>query len=91
MGVVLLLAGSTPSNADDSFYRYFRQRSDVKTKTRWSLQEWLETRDRMRLMDLWLAFHSPSPYEFFVGGEWRSLKNVGGGPSYGGMGTRLWF
>ncbi len=45
------------------------KKEEEKRKTRWSLSEWIEARDKMRLMDLWLALHSPSPYEFFVSPE----------------------
>ena len=41
---------------------------------RWTLQEWLETRDRNRMMDLWLSMNSPSPFEFMATG---SLWNYG--------------
>ena len=46
------------------------KKDEEKRKTRWSLSEWLEARDKMRLMDMWLALHSPSPYEFFLGTEY---------------------
>lgn len=45
-------------------------KQDQKSKTRWSLSEWLQTKDRMMLMDLWLVTHSPSPYEFYLSGEY---------------------
>jgi len=45
------------------------KKEEEKRKTRWNLSEWIETRDKMRLMDLWLAIHSPSPYEFFISPE----------------------
>lgn len=41
------------------------QRSEIREKSRWSLSEWLATKERNRLMDMWLAIHTPSPYEFF--------------------------
>lgn len=49
-----------------------KQKAEEKTKSRWTLAEWLEQRDRNRLMDLWLVYHSPSPYEFFVYGDQSS-------------------
>lgn len=36
---------------------------------RWTLQEWLNTKNRNALMDQWLQMNSPSPYEFFIRGE----------------------
>ena len=72
----LLLAIALPffpprSSRADDVYTIILKKQDEKDKTRWSLQDWLETRDRMRLMDLWLAMHTPSPYEFFLTGEYR--------------------
>jgi hypothetical protein len=43
---------------------------------RWSLAEWLDQRDRMRMMDLWLALHSPSPYEFYTGLSFQSGRSA---------------
>ncbi len=38
----------------------------------WSLADWLEQRDRMRLQDLWFALHSGgSPYEFYISGNYQ--------------------
>lgn len=36
---------------------------------RFTLQEWLENKDRRALMDMWLTINTPSPYEFVVGGS----------------------
>jgi len=47
------------------------KKEEEKRKSRWSLSEWLDTRDKMRVMDMWLALHSPSPYEFFFGSEYH--------------------
>ncbi len=48
------------------------EKQEEKAKNRWSLSEWLDQRDRIRMMDLWLAMHSPSPYEFFVSAEYQT-------------------
>lgn len=63
----------------DEVYTFVVKKQEEKAKTRWSLEEWLKTRDRMRLMDLWLALHSPSPYEFYVGADtqWGSRDPLG--------------
>lgn len=52
----------------------FRQKADKKAGSRWTLQEWLEQRDRNRMMDLWLAMYAPSPYEFYIKGSYHSYK-----------------
>ena len=54
----------------DEIYTFVVKKQEEKQRSRWTLSEWLATRDKMRLMDLWLALHSPSPYEFFVGGNY---------------------
>lgn len=68
---------SLVSNAEPINF-YINQKQEAKEKSRWTLTEWLDTRDRMRLMDMWLALHSPSPYEFFFGGQtdFLSQNNV---------------
>lgn len=33
---------------------------------RFTLQEWLENKDRRALMDMWLTINTPSPYEFVL-------------------------
>lgn len=47
------------------------QKAERKAESRWTLQGWLEQRDRNRMMDLWLAMNSPSPYEFFLSGSYQ--------------------
>jgi hypothetical protein len=47
----------------------FRQKAESKRSSRWTLQEWLEQKDRNRMMDLWLFMYKPSPYEFFIQGS----------------------
>lgn len=62
----LSLSLLSESTFADEIYTFIIKKQETKTKNQWSLSEWLETRDKMRLMDLWLALHSPSPYEFFL-------------------------
>jgi hypothetical protein len=76
---MLALMGATSARADDVYTITVRKQDD-KAKNRWSLQDWLETRDKIRLMDLWLALHSPSPYEFFLDGENRFSDGLPGMP-----------
>jgi hypothetical protein len=62
-----LLAFAAPAARADDVVTVIVKKQDDKQAARWSLTDWLETRDKMRLMDLWLALHSPSPYEFYFG------------------------
>jgi hypothetical protein len=52
----------------------FSKRAEVREQKRWTLEDWLAQRDRNRMMDLWLAFNSPSPYELMIGGAYSSYK-----------------
>lgn len=71
-----IMSGAQISSADE-IYTFIIKKQEEKAKSRWSLQDWLKTRDRMRLMDLWLALHTPSPFEFYAGGDyqWGSLPS----------------
>lgn len=52
----------------------FTNRAKAREGTRWSLSEWLETKNRNRMMDMWLSVNSPSPYEFSLGASYNSYK-----------------
>lgn len=62
----------------DDIYEVVVKKQEKKRQWRWNISEWLETRDRIRLMDLWLALHSPSPYEFFVRGDYLTAGSATG-------------
>jgi hypothetical protein len=80
--VVLAASAAVPRAARaDEAYTFIVKKQEAKAAHRWSLQEWLDTRDRMRMMDLWLALHSPSPYEFFFGAAYQ-LGTQSGGSTY---------
>src|SRR3954462_12820239 len=73
-----MLALGLAANAQaDEIYTFVVKKQEEKAKTRWTLSDWLETRDKMRLMDLWLAVHSPTPYEFFLGGGYIVPSQTG--------------
>lgn len=59
----------------------FTQRAEKRAASRWTLQEWLETKERNRMMDLWLSMNSPSPYEFMLGGASLWATREAGAPS----------
>lgn len=83
IAAALFFALSAPVHVSaDEFYTFVVKKQEEKARSRWTLSEWLETRDRMRLMDLWLAMNSPSPYEFFVGAVHRMPEaGLGANPS----------
>ncbi len=41
---------------------------------RFTLQDWLDNKDRRALMDMWLTINTPTPYEFVVGGSLQSYS-----------------
>jgi hypothetical protein len=45
------------------------QGSAAREAKRFTLQSWLENKDRRALMDMWLTINTPSPYEFVIGGS----------------------
>ncbi len=54
----------------DGIYTVIIKKQEKKRQERWSLASWYETKEKIRLMDMWLALHtSSSLYEFFVGGD----------------------
>jgi len=82
LGLSLLLStAARPARAADKWI-FSVEKQEEKAKGRWSLADWLDTRDRIRMMDLWLAMHSPSPYEFYVGAHY-SMGNYANGGYYG--------
>lgn len=55
----------------------------IKQRNRWSIADWLEQRDKMRMQDMWLAMHSPSPYEFYAAAAYKT-GSTGSGGNYQG-------
>lgn len=72
VGGFLIVEGISQSTAHaDEVYTFIVKKQEKKDQNRWSLANWIEQRDRMRLMDLWLHIHSPSPYEFYFSGDYQ--------------------
>lgn len=46
----------------------------ARESKRFTLQEWLENKDRRALMDMWLTINTPTPYEFVFGGALQNYK-----------------
>jgi hypothetical protein len=46
----------------------------------------MEQKDKMRMQDIWLALHSSSPYEFFLGGNYQFATRTPGGNDFGWRG-----
>ncbi len=53
----------------------FNEKVGNKEASRWTLAEWLAQKERVKMMDVWLALHSSdNPYEFFIGGASSSYR-----------------
>lgn len=61
---------SSISRADE-VYTFIIKKQDEKAKTRNYLTDWFAAKEKFRLMDMWLAMHTPSPFEFYLGTDYR--------------------
>src|SRR4051812_7343468 len=78
IALLLAIAGAYPTNSrGDETYTFVVKKADDKiaTKRGWNLTDWIAQRDSMRTRDLWLAMHTPTPYEFYLGGDYRFLDS----------------
>lgn len=65
---VFLFVLSINTWAKNSFLESLNQKVEVKKKTRWTLNDWLDTKKQMSLMDSWLAANtSDHLFEFYLG------------------------
>lgn len=58
-------------------FGFISQKAQIKKASRWSLEEWLATKERMGWSNLWLSFNSPTPYEFFLTGAFAPQTSKG--------------
>lgn len=58
--VLACLAGAAPLRAESTTYvtTYVTKVQEERASTRWTLTEWLRIKERMRMMDVWLAMFS---------------------------------
>lgn len=80
------LAGSSSRAAED-VYTIVVRKQEQKVQKRWTIADILETNKKIRLMDMWLALHSPSPFEFYLSGDYRSVTE--NGSAFGGWSGSL--
>ncbi len=66
----LLILGASASLAETG--PSFGERAKQRESKRWTLQEWLDTKDRNRMMDMWLSMNSSSPFEVMVSAAYKS-------------------
>ena len=69
-------APSSGSGSGSSYHPFdYSIKVERKEKSRWTLKDWLEQKDRNHMMDLWLGMYAPSPYEFFISGGYTSYNS----------------
>lgn len=67
--LVLILISFSAASAQNSRPWLLSTGAAAREAKRFTLQEWLENKDRRALMDMWLTINTPSPYEFIIGGS----------------------
>lgn len=76
--LVAHLAAASDSGSDSGsssgFSDGFSQRAEKRESQRWTLQEWMAQKERIRWMDMWLSMNAPSPYEFSLEGSYKNYK-----------------
>ncbi len=56
------------------FNKAIREKQQAKEAKRWSLSQWLEQKSKVKLMDMWLGYNQPSPYEFFFSVDTSNIE-----------------
>lgn len=71
--ILFLTLWSQPGLSYD-FNARIRKQQEAKDAKRWSLSEWLAQKSKIKLMDTWLGYNQPSPYEFFFSLDTSSVE-----------------
>lgn len=74
LSLSLATAASAEESSSGSGTKDFIQRAERRESKRWTLKEWLEQKDRNRMMDMWLSMNAPSPFELVLGGSYNSFQ-----------------
>ena len=73
IGFLALPAGAQTTSGSGGIRPWLLSPSAAARESkRFTLQEWLENKDRRALMDMWLSINTPTPYEFVVAGSLQS-------------------
>lgn len=57
-----ILISFIPFVWSDDIFVFVVKKEEQKKKSRWNIGDWLITKEKMRLMDQWLALHSSNPF-----------------------------
>lgn len=74
--IVCFIMLNLKAHAEDKASHNIFDRSSKREGSRWTLSEWLAQKERNKLMDMWLAMNTPSPYEFMLGASYNSYKST---------------
>lgn len=75
ISLIFSLESFAQSGGSSSSGGSWSKRASAREGKRWTLQEWLDTKNRNAMMDQWLVMNSPSPYEFFIKAESYSYES----------------
>ena len=64
IGFFILFNASIALGAQTVIIKVIEERQEKRESTRWTLTEWLRIKERMKMMDVWLAMFSPKQPEF---------------------------
>lgn len=75
--LILLLLCSTSVFAKTNLYEFIaEEKQEAKSKSRWSISQWLDTKKRNNLMDQWLQLNTNSTrFEFYFTGSLVKVKD----------------
>lgn len=76
MFITLFMMLNYEALAEDKASGNIFERSNKREGSRWTLSEWLAQKERNKLMDMWLAMNTPSPYEFMMGASYNNYKTT---------------
>tara|TARA_B100000749_G_scaffold280894_2_gene280549 strand:+ start:45699 stop:46415 length:717 start_codon:yes stop_codon:yes gene_type:complete len=63
------------AQAQEGIYQVVVKKQEQKQRTRWTLADWLAQKDRIRMMDYWLAMNtSDNPFEFSLSVDTGNLN-----------------
>jgi hypothetical protein len=82
--MAILAADLARAEVGTGYWQSPFQKQEEKAKRRWSINDWFETKGQMQIQDMFLALHTPSPYEFGLSFGY-SFGSLSPGPTYNGF------
>lgn len=60
--------GATPGTTRFNI-TMLNKRAEQRSLKRFTLKDWMEGKEKRKMMDMWLSLNTPSPYEFYLSGS----------------------